>query len=315
MRITGTFLDEITFDIPTQNWGRAEWDADFAAMRAMGIKRVILIRCAHNFWMTYPSEVLPRYGLYHRPPVDLIDMYLDLAEKYDIEFFAGTYHMGSWKPGELEREVEINKELIAEMHSRYGHRKAFKGWYLTHEVRANDPGVVDLFVAQGSYAKQVSGGKPTLISPYFAGVKAAEACGDKDLEVLSVEAHARHWDEIFRKVAGSVDIVAFQDGHVNYHELKDYLGVTHKLAAKYGITCWSNVESFDRDMPWRFPPIGWEKMLWKLESAAEAGVTEAITFEFSHFMSPHSMYPSAGHLYDRYCEYAGIPARARDFQK
>ena len=41
-------------------------------------------------------------------------------------------------------------------------------------------------------------------------------------------------------------------------------------------------------MPWRFPPIKWEKFLWKLESAAAAGITEGITFEFSHFMSPNS---------------------------
>ncbi|MBQ9787350.1 MAG: hypothetical protein IJW33_04190 [Lentisphaeria bacterium] len=25
------------------------------------------------------------------PPVDLIDMYLDLAEKYEMEFFCGSY--------------------------------------------------------------------------------------------------------------------------------------------------------------------------------------------------------------------------------
>ena len=34
LRITGTFIDEITHDIPPQNWGRREWAADFDAMRA-----------------------------------------------------------------------------------------------------------------------------------------------------------------------------------------------------------------------------------------------------------------------------------------
>ena len=34
MQITGTFLDEISHDIPHQNWGRAEWDRDFAAATA-----------------------------------------------------------------------------------------------------------------------------------------------------------------------------------------------------------------------------------------------------------------------------------------
>ena len=81
MRITGTFLDEITFDIPHNNWGYQEWDNDFAAMRAMGIRRVIMIRCANGYWMAYPSEVIPRFGLRHRPPVDLMDMFLELAER------------------------------------------------------------------------------------------------------------------------------------------------------------------------------------------------------------------------------------------
>ena len=37
--------------------------------------------------------------------------------------------------------------------------------------------------------------------------------------------------------------------------------------------------------------------------AAAAGVEKLITFEFSHFMSPNSMWPSARSLYKRYKEY------------
>ena len=33
LRITGTFLDEISHDIPHQNWGEKEWDRDFRHMR------------------------------------------------------------------------------------------------------------------------------------------------------------------------------------------------------------------------------------------------------------------------------------------
>ena len=62
-----------------------------------------------------------------------------------------------------------------------------------------------------------------------------------------------------------------------------------------------------------FLPIKWEKFLWKMEAAEEAGITEGITFEFSHFMSPNSMYKSAGGLFDRYCEYCGLSARSADF--
>lgn len=33
MPIKATFLDEISWDIPHQNWGTKEWDKDFKAMK------------------------------------------------------------------------------------------------------------------------------------------------------------------------------------------------------------------------------------------------------------------------------------------
>ena len=44
MRITGTFLDEITVDIMSNNWGPEEWAKDFRAMKYIGIDTVIIIR-------------------------------------------------------------------------------------------------------------------------------------------------------------------------------------------------------------------------------------------------------------------------------
>ena len=46
-----------------------------------------------------------------------------------------------------------------------------------------------------------------------------------------------------------------------------------------------------------------EKLKLKLEAAKRAGYDKAITFEFSHFMSPQSAYIQAHHLYNRYLEY------------
>jgi hypothetical protein len=97
--------------------------------------------------------------------------------------------------------------------------------------------------------------------------------------------------------------VAFQDGHVDYHELPEYLQINKMLAEKYGLHCWTNIKSFDRDMPIKFLPIKWEKMLLKLHAAAKATLDKAITFEFSHFTSPHSCYPQAHGLFKQYCEY------------
>ena len=100
--------------------------------------------------------------------------------------------------------------------------------------------------------------------------------------------------------------IKFQDGHIDYDELDAFFSVNKKLADKYGMQCWTNAESFDRDMPIRFLPIKFDKLRMKLEAAKRAGYDKAITFEFSHFMSPQSAYLQAGHLYDRYKEYFEI---------
>ena len=168
-----------------------------------------------------------------------------------------------------------------------------------------------IYAEVGRHAKAVSGGLKTMISPYIHGIKTDQVmAGDK---ALSVEEHRREWNEILGNVAGAVDILAFQDGQVDYRELYDYLVVNKALADKYGMECWTNIESFDRDMPIRFLPIKWEKLLLKLDAARRAGMRNVITFEFSHFMSPNSAYPQAGHLYDRYCDYFKIdnPYRKR----
>ena len=87
--------------------------------------------------------------------------------------------------------------------------------------------------------------------------------------------------EIFDGIKENVDACLFQNGHIDYDKL--------------------DAESFDRDMPIKF-----DKLRMKLEAAARQKYDKAITFEFSHFMSPQSAYLQAGHLYDRYKEYFEI---------
>ncbi|MEG0253349.1 MAG: DUF5109 domain-containing protein, partial [Muribaculaceae bacterium] len=161
-----------------------------------------------------------------------------------------------------------------------------------------------IYAEVGKHAKAVSGNLTTMVSPYIHGVKTDQVMsGDK---AISVAEHEKEWDEILSNVKGAVDILAFQDGQVDYHQLYDYLVVNKKLADKYGMKCWTNIESFDRDMPIRFLPIKWEKLLVKLDAARRAGMENAITFEFSHFMSPNSTYLQAKGLYDRYREHFKI---------
>ena len=304
LRITGTFLDEISHDIPHQNWGAKEWEADFRHMKAIGIDTVIVIRSGYRKFITYPSPYLLKQGCY-MPSVDLIDLFLRLAEKYGMKFYFGLYDSGKyWDTHDMTYEVEHNKYVIDEVWNMYGRRyKSFGGWYISGEISRATKGAISAFHAMGKQCKEVSGGLPTFISPWIDGKKAVMASGSKltKEQAVSVEQHEREWDEIFDGIHDVVDACAFQDGHIDYDELDAFFTVNKKLADKYGMQCWTNAESFDRDMPIKF-----DKLRMKLEAAKRAGYDKAITFEFSHFMSPQSAYLQAGHLYDRYKEYFNI---------
>ena len=306
LRITGTFLDEISHDIPHQNWGLAEWDADFRNMQAIGIDTVIMIRSGYRKFITWPSEYLMKKGCY-MPSMDLVEMFLSLADKYGMKFYFGLYDsVKYWDTGDMAYELESNKYVIDEVWTKYGHHKSFQGWYISTEISRKTKNCIPTFHEMGKMCKDVSGGLPTFISPWIDGKKAIMGTGLSSKKGVSVQKHEEEWNEIFDGIHDVVDACAFQDGHIDYDELDAFFSVNKKLADRYGMQCWTNAESFDRDMPINFLPIKFDKLRMKLEAAARCGYDKAITFEFSHFMSPQSAYLQAGHLYDRYREYFDI---------
>jgi hypothetical protein len=297
IRISGTFLDEITHDIPSQNWGEVEWAADFDAMKAVGIDTVILIRAGYKRTATFNSKVLLKEMDIFPVYTDLVDLFLRQADRCGMKFYFGTYDSGMyWHSGDYRKEIDINKAFCEEVIATYGHYPAFGGWYISHEINAFDAGMMRVYQELSTHLRDLKQ-IPILISPYVRGKK---QFGD---EAISLRQHETEWEQVFSTISGMVDIVAFQDGQVGFGELDDYLHVNRALASKYGIRSWSNVESFDRDMPIKFPPIPFNKLRFKMERAHSASVEKLITFEFSHFMSPNSIYPSARNLYKRYQEW------------
>jgi hypothetical protein len=236
---------------------------------------------------------------------NLAQLFLDLAQRYGMKLFWGIYDPGDWEDRGA-RAMEVNRDFMTEVTELFGRHPAFAGWYLTFELSRHDPRQVDLVVEAGRHAKSLLPDIPTLISPYIAGSKAPPGVAP-----ISRTQHEREWRAIFQRIREVVDIVAFQDGHVDYLDTPEYLTTNLRLARESGIACWSNVETFDRDMPIKFPPIDWRKLEYKMDAAREAGVDKMITFEFSHFLSPHSAYPAAHNLFRRYCDRFGIELNGR----
>jgi len=294
-RITGTFLDEITHDIPSQNWGREDWRKEFALYPKIGIDTLIIIRAGYQNKCIFPSrsipDLLPVYD-------DLARMFLDLAEEFGLNLYFGTYDSGHyWWRRTWWKEVDLNKAFIDEVVERYGGSPSFKGWYMCHETSKDDAHIIEIFNHLGKHCKQAKD-LPVLISPYPQGAKQGGA-------TFTLDESFDHWEHIFAETKGAFDICAFQDGQVHYQELPAFLNGVKDLGDKFDITIWSNLETFDRDMPIKFPPADWRYLRYKLEAHAEIA-EKIITFEFPHFMSPHSCYPAAHNLYKRYCEHIGL---------
>lgn len=298
-RISGTFLDEITHDIPAQNWGERQWRKEFELYTRIGIDTVIIIRAGYQNKCIFPARSLPNLLPVYE---DLGELFYSLADEYGLNVFFGTYDSGyHWMRGAWWDEVEVNRAFIDEAAERYGHHPSFKGWYLCHETSRNDANIIELFNQIGGHCKAAKD-VPVLISPFPQGAK--QFSGGN---VMSLDESFRHWERIFAETKGAFDICAFQDGQIHYQELPRFHEGIGQLGQKHGVTIWSNVETFDRDMPIKFPPADWRYLRFKLEAAA-AVAEKVITFEFPHFMSPHSSYPSAHHLFERYCDHQGITA-------
>ena len=233
-------------------------------------------------------------------------MFLDLSFAYKMNFYLGLYDSGiyAWEKNDYATETELNLHVIEEVWTKYGHHPSFKGWYLSQEVSRKEVGAIQYYQKLGNKCKEISHDLPVLISPFIDGSKALVS-SESSLQKkgVSILDHEQEWDEILHALSGSVDTIAFQDGQVELHDLEDYMNVNKSLADKYGFHSWSNVESFDRDMPIKFLPIKWEKLQLKIQAAKNAGFEKLITFEFSHFMSPQSSYLQARHLFNRYKEY------------
>lgn len=293
LRITGTFLDEITHDIPSQNWGVEDWDREFALYEKIGIDTVIIIRAGYQNKCIFQAKSIPDLLPVYE---DLAVVFLDLAEKHNLSLYFGTYDSGFyWWRRSWWKEVELNKAFIDEVVERYGHKKAFKGWYMCHETSKDDAHIINIFNELGRHCKAAKD-LPILISPYPQGAK------QPGTGAFTLEESFEHWDRIFSETQGAFDICAFQDGQIHYQELPAFVRGIGELGKKHGVRIWSNLETFDRDMPIKFPPADWRYLRFKMEAASEVA-EKIITFEFPHFMSPHSCYPAAHNLFNRYEEY------------
>lgn len=297
--ITGTFLDEITYDIPSANWGIDEWRLEFDTMKTAGIDTVIIIRAGLRDMAAFPSEVL---GIRDVP--DLCQLFLDEAHRCGMKLFFGCYDSGTlgFEWTDWRRDWEINRRFIREIQSRYGDHPAFFGWYVSPETVKGSDGAQEIYSRYSSLMRETAPDRPILISPGWPSyVYREDAKPDRHRKF------ADEWHAILSR-SPAIDIAAFQDGSCCYgndldqtYELDDYLRETRQLCQEHDITLWHNIETFTWKMPIKFPTQDWRYLKRRMEIGSRYA-EKLITFEFSHFLSPNSIFPAARNLYRRYRE-------------
>ena len=293
--ITATFIDEITYDIPSQNWSNENWCADLDNMKDVGIDTLVIIRGCFYDKCIYPSKIFPTLK---KDGEDFADLIFNEANKRKMKVFLGMYISNlCWNNGDYKGEIEKNKLYMKEVLERYGDIPSFAGWYIPHETGFNDCNIKETMGGLVAMCKDKTPDKQTLISPFFMG---------KDVfsSSLTPEQTFDVWNDIWEKCGQDIDICAFQDGTVKLSDLDRYIKQAKMVCDKYNIKLWSNVETFERDVRSQFFPIPFDILRKKIEIATTY-VEKMITFEFSHFLSPQSIYPSAKNLNNLYRKYYG----------
>ena len=291
--LSGTFIDGVASDIPANNWTRAIWKKELAEQKAMGIDTLIIIRIGFGDSAMYNSPTL-KCTIFDDK--DLMEFLLAEADALDMKVFVGLFDSCKyWLKNDWQGEVDLNSRLIDELLERYGQHKSFYGWYISHEgdIKFHQEKV---WKPLAQKMRRDTPSKPILISPRYAGRKYEPQFA------VTPELHAKHFEYLYTEMEGLIDFAAFMDGHVDFADLPDFMAATKEVCDRFNVKFWSNLETFDRDMPWRFPVIEWNKMRFKLETAQKY-TEKIITFEAPHFLSNYSCYPTAARLRECYMEY------------
>ena len=170
--ITGTFIDEITYDIPSSNWTLAEWKQDLDYMQEIGIDTVIFIRGGFEDKAIFPSKVL-NVGYAD----DFAGFIFEETSKRNMDVYFGMYISNlDWNNGDAANEIRINKLFVNEVYTRYGQYPSFKGWYIPQEDCFDHFNIGEIMRGLSAICKDKSPDKNVLISPFF---KTAITCSER----------------------------------------------------------------------------------------------------------------------------------------
>lgn len=295
--ITATFIDEISFDIASNNFSKKEWKKELKIMKSVGIDTIVFIRGglgAKNKCI-YPS---PTFKSFYDDNNDFLGDMLTIADQLKMKVYIGLYmETINWNNGDYKQMTEQNSIFIDEIMAKYGHHKSIFGWYIPTEVCMDEFNIIPTLENLVNMIKEKTPDKKVYFCPLFR-TRILEPIENE----FSFEQTYDVWDKILKNIGNKIDAISFTDGTAPMELLEGYIAATKKVCDKYHIDYWANVELFDRVQPGLFFPIQFEILKYKIDIMKKYCV-KLNSFDFNHFMSPNSMYPSGKLLFKRYKEF------------
>lgn len=267
-------------------------------MKNVGI-RLIIPDSTFKDIAYYPSQIIEgREG-----EGDAVGTILNEAGKREMEVLISLPHFDySWVwtfGADTDAFLRKVNPVIEELHTLFGERPAFAGWYIPYEL-------CDAFLGNASHRQKtatafkgmidtchrLAPGKPVMISPYFT-------TNLPDPEFKKI------WSDVIR--TSGVDILAMQDsvGALNVsgtetlrmQHLRHYIHLIADICESVGTEFWWNVETFRQTHGTPIDTQGWSAVTSDFERVklqtiyAAERANKIIQFDFPHYFSPG--YPNA----------------------
>ena len=312
MPISGTFVSCLQGDVGINNWGLAEWEAEFQLYKKLGIDTIIVIRCEFETGGEHTSGLDPRSTTWKEDP-NLLSMFFRLSEKYDMKLFlGGSVSLDNLYKGYWKKEVEDNRVFYEKMLKMFGHYKCFQGIYYSVEALPWHFNFCDVAIGTAETLHELAPEKKKLFSPTLFGLT-----GNMKSH-YPLNDFERIYGEMLLGMSGKLDYCAWQDkyftpackmGEIEETELDKWHVVAEKITRAAGAEFWVNIETFQRVSTMsenrEYRQIDYRCLAAKIQSAAKHA-DKLITFEFSTCMSPNAEWGSSARLLDRYIEMLGI---------
>jgi hypothetical protein len=278
-------------------WTDARWDAEFAAMKQVGMDTFVFQSvCDSKAGVTYYPTSIPglRQASGHN---DSLGKCLRAAERAGIQVFVGLNFHGDWwskgasDPAWLNAQMELGNRIADEVYDRYRAEAphALHGWYWVWEVniayfaaaslKQNLAAALDISV---KHLHALAPGMPVMLSPFENEADA------------SPDTYRTLWTWMFANCTlGAGDIFCPQDsvgaGMVSLANLPAmFAALKQAVDTKPGLRFWSDTETFHID-DWTARTLG--ELVAQLK-AVQPYVERSIIFAWTHYLSPNNLDPA-----------------------